>query len=83
VELLASSEDVAARRLATEPGVAGDVLAAATVEASLTAADVTGGTSPARVAASIVAARQRIVAARKGSAGGGTGRGRPAADATG
>ncbi|HEV7811064.1 MAG TPA: argininosuccinate lyase, partial [Candidatus Limnocylindrales bacterium] len=65
VELLAASEDPAARRLATEPAVAGDVLAAATVEASLGAADVTGGTAPSRVAAAVVAARQRIDAARR------------------
>lgn len=64
VELLAASDDNAARLLATEPEVARDVLAAATVDASLAAADVTGGTAPSRVAAAIVAARQRIDASR-------------------
>jgi argininosuccinate lyase len=58
--LLASSDDEAARRLAVEPGIGAELLAAATVEASLAAADVTGGTAPARVAAAIAAARERL-----------------------
>jgi argininosuccinate lyase len=58
--LLASSDDAAARRLAVEPGIGAELLAAATVEASLAAADVTGGTAPARVAAAIAAARERL-----------------------
>ena len=60
VELLAASDDDTARRLAAEPGAAATLLASATIEGSLAAADVIGGTAPSRVAAAIAAARQRI-----------------------
>ena len=59
-ELLASSDDASARRLAGETGIGATLLAAATIEGSLAAADVTGGTAPARVAAAIAAARARL-----------------------
>jgi hypothetical protein len=60
VELLAASDDVAARALGAEPGAAVELLRAATVERSLAAADVIGGTAPTRVRAAIVAARARL-----------------------
>jgi argininosuccinate lyase len=59
-ELLAASDDETARALATEPGAAVALLSAATVAGSLAAADVIGGTAPARVAAAIAAARSRL-----------------------
>jgi argininosuccinate lyase len=59
-ELLAASDDAAARRLAGEAGIGATLLAAATIEGSLAAADVTGGTAPSRVAAAIAAARARL-----------------------
>ena len=58
--LLAASGDPAARRLANEPGIGQKLLATATIESSLAAADVTGGTAPLRVAAAIAAARSRL-----------------------
>jgi argininosuccinate lyase len=64
VEELAAADDPTARSLASEPGTAESLLAAATIEGSLAAADVTGGTSPARVTAAIAAARARLEAAR-------------------
>ena len=59
-ELLARADDPAARALAVEPGIGTALLATATVEASLAAADVTGGTAPSRVAAAIAATRARL-----------------------
>jgi argininosuccinate lyase len=59
-DLLASADDDAARRLAAEPGIGATLLAAATVERSLAAADVIGGTARARVAAAISASRTRL-----------------------
>jgi argininosuccinate lyase len=59
-DLLVTSDDDTARRLAAEPGAAAGLLASATVALSLAAADVIGGTAPSRVAAAIAAARQRI-----------------------
>ena len=59
-ELIAASDDEAARGIAAEPDAAGDLLASATIAGSLAAADVIGGTAPARVAAAIAAARERI-----------------------
>jgi argininosuccinate lyase len=58
--LLADADDDVARRLAAQKGIGATLLAAATIEASLAAADVTGGTAPARVAAAIAAARERL-----------------------
>jgi argininosuccinate lyase len=59
-EALEASDDRVARGLATEPGIGDALLAAATVESSLAAADVTGGTAPRRVATAIRAARARL-----------------------
>jgi argininosuccinate lyase len=59
-ELLAASDDETARRIGAEPDTAAELLASATIAASLAAADVIGGTAPSRVAAAIAAARQRI-----------------------
>ncbi len=58
--LLVASDDEAARRLGGEPGIGATLLAAATIEGSLAAADVTGGTARRRVAAAIIAARARL-----------------------
>ncbi len=58
--LLGASDDATARTLAAEPGIGASLLSAATVEGSLAAADITGGTAPGRVAAAIAAARARL-----------------------
>jgi argininosuccinate lyase len=71
-DLLAASDDAAARDLAARSGIGADLLASATIEASLAAADVVGGTAPVRVAAAIVAARARLDAAAAASAVAGT-----------
>jgi argininosuccinate lyase len=57
---LDGSDDPVARSLARERAIAGVLRAAATVEGSLAAADVIGGTAPARVAAALEAARRRL-----------------------
>ncbi len=59
-KLLAASDDAIARGLATDPGAVAKLLAGATIEASLAAADVVGGTAPQRVTAAIAAARARL-----------------------
>jgi argininosuccinate lyase len=59
-EALAASDDPVARDLARQAGVGRALLAAATVQSSLAAADVIGGTAPDRVAAAIRAARVRL-----------------------
>ncbi len=59
-EILAGADDDMARRLATEPGAPAALLAQATIAGSLAAADVIGGTAPARVQAAIAAARARL-----------------------
>jgi argininosuccinate lyase len=58
--LLAGADDPAARALGADPGRVAAILAGATVEGSLAAADVIGGTAPRRVAAAIAAARARL-----------------------
>jgi len=58
-EALSASDDAVARDLAAEPELAA-VLAAATIEASLAAADVIGGTAPRRVQGALQAARARL-----------------------
>jgi argininosuccinate lyase len=58
--LLAAADDETARRLAGEAGTPAALLKSATVAGSLEAADVIGGTAPARVAAAIAAARARL-----------------------
>ena len=59
-ELLAASDDATARALAAEEGIGVALLGSATIQGSLAAADVIGGTAPARVAAAIAAARARL-----------------------
>src|SRR5439155_26696329 len=53
--ILAAADDPTARELAAQPDAPRELLAAATIERSLAAADVVGGTSPRRVAAAIAA----------------------------
>jgi argininosuccinate lyase len=60
VDALRGSDDPTARSLADEPRIAEFVRAAASVEDSLAAADVIGGTAPKRVAAALAAARSRL-----------------------
>jgi len=69
VEALRSSEDPTAASLAGESGIATSVRSAASVDGSIAAADVIGGTAPARVAAAIAAARARLDASRAGGSG--------------
>jgi argininosuccinate lyase len=64
VEVLRASEDPTAVSLADDPGIAMAVRSAASVEGSIAAADVIGGTAPARVAAAIAAARARLDGSR-------------------
>jgi argininosuccinate lyase len=59
-DALRASDDPTARALADEPDIATAVRAAASIEGSLAAADVTGGTAPNRVAAALAAARARL-----------------------
>jgi argininosuccinate lyase len=59
-EILARSDDPTASGLAAEAGIGAALLVGTTIEASLAAADVTGGTAPSRVAAAIAAARARL-----------------------
>ncbi|HEX5825759.1 MAG TPA: argininosuccinate lyase [Candidatus Limnocylindrales bacterium] len=60
LEALRASDDPIARSLADEPDIGAGVRAAASVEGSLAAADVIGGTAPNRVAAALAAARARV-----------------------
>ncbi len=53
-------DDDAATALAGESGIGPDLRAAASVEAALAAADVVGGTAPARVRTALAAARRRL-----------------------
>ena len=57
---LDGSDDPVSRRLAHERGIAPALRAAATVEGSLAAADVVGGTAPNRVAEALAAAKGRL-----------------------
>lgn len=57
---LDGSDDSVARRLARERGIAATLRAAASVEGSLAAADVVGGTAPRRVAGALAAAKARL-----------------------
>jgi argininosuccinate lyase len=61
---LTDSGDPNARVLAAHPEAVATLLAGASVEASMAAADVVGGTAPVRVAAAIAAARERLDATR-------------------
>lgn len=58
--VLDGSDDPVARKLAHEKGIAHTLREAATVAGSLAAADVTGGTAPARVAAALARAKARL-----------------------
>jgi argininosuccinate lyase len=57
---LDGSDDPVARGLGEEPGILDALRAAASIEGSLAAADVIGGTAPDRVAAALAAARERL-----------------------
>jgi len=59
-DLLAASDDPTARALAGDEDASTECLRAATIERSLAAADVIGGTAPGRVAAAIAAVRARL-----------------------
>jgi argininosuccinate lyase len=59
---LDGSDDPTARALAHERGIAAALRSVATIEGSLSAADVIGGTAPGRVAAALAAARARLEA---------------------
>jgi argininosuccinate lyase len=62
VEALRGSDDATAQSLADQPDIAELIRAAASIEGSLAAADVIGGTAPNRVAAALAAARSRLSA---------------------
>ena len=57
---LDGSDDPTARQLAHVRGIVAALRAAATVEGSLAAADVIGGTAPGRVASALAAAKARL-----------------------
>ena len=57
---LAASDDARARELAGEASIGALLRQAATIEAAVASADVTGGTAPGRVAAALAAARRRL-----------------------
>ncbi len=59
---LDGSDDPVARRLAKEKGIVAALRAASTIEGSLAASDLVGGTAPARVSAALAAARARLEA---------------------
>ena len=58
--ILAGSDDETARGLAADPDAVATLLGAATIDASLAAADVIGGTAPGRVTVAIAEARARL-----------------------
>ena len=57
---LDGARDATASALAGDPGIAGELREAASVEAALASCDVVGGTAPGRVAAALAAARERL-----------------------
>jgi argininosuccinate lyase len=59
-DALTTAGEPAAAALAADPGTPGVLRTAAAVEAALASCDVIGGTAPARVAAAIGVARQRL-----------------------
>lgn len=59
-DVLASSADPLAQRVASDPEVAGELRTAATLENALARPDVIGGTAPARVHAELDAAIERL-----------------------
>jgi len=58
--VLGEADDDAARRLASDKGIAAQLRDAATIEAALASCDVEGGTAPGRVEAALKAARTRL-----------------------
>lgn len=60
VAALTASDDEVASALAGDPGIADALRVAASVEGALAASDVIGGSAPARVAAAVAAARERL-----------------------
>jgi argininosuccinate lyase len=59
-EALAAADDETARQLSGDPATPAAVRASASVEGALAAADVIGGTAPARVAEELGRARERL-----------------------
>ena len=57
---LAAAGDEQARALAAEPGIGGELRAAAGIDGALASCDVVGGTAPGRVAQALAAARRRV-----------------------
>jgi hypothetical protein len=57
---MAGSNDPTAASLAREQGIGDTVRAAASIDGALASCDVIGGTAPARVAAALSAARERL-----------------------
>ncbi len=57
---LDGSDDPVARSLAKEKGIGATLRGAASIDGALESADVIGGTAPARVAAALAAARERL-----------------------
>ena len=57
---LRSSDDPDTAALATEPGIADAIRAAASIDGALASCDVVGGTAPRRVAAELAAVRARL-----------------------
>jgi argininosuccinate lyase len=57
---LSSSDDPDLAALATEPGIADAIRAAASIDGALASCDVIGGTAPRRVAAELAAVRSRL-----------------------
>ena len=57
---LAGGDDPTAAALASEPGIGDELRATASIDGALASCDVIGGTAPARVAAALAAARERL-----------------------
>lgn len=57
---LAGSDDPAAVALGNDPGIRDELRAAASIDGALASCDVIGGTAPARVAAALRTARERL-----------------------
>jgi argininosuccinate lyase len=60
LEAFAVADDATTRGIAASSSVIQELRTAATVEAAVAGADVTGGTAPRRVRAALEAARQRL-----------------------
>ena len=57
---LGAAADESTAALAAEPGIGGDLRAAASLDGAVASCDVIGGTAPGRVAAALAAARDRL-----------------------